>query len=203
MRNSWRMLLVAFSVLQNGSVLAQPTSANTLNCPAASTPLDRQRCAEALSQTMKSSSRTSDLAGGWRLVRSSNPGGGSDAISIMHLSDTSKSDVNLAGLTFRCGAAGIEMLVITLDPLPRGSHPMVSVKAGSKETQFEATAVQAGEALLLPSAGSDLLAGQSQEATELSLEIKTKPTVTRGVVPINGLSTALQTLKQSCNIQRD
>ena len=38
------------------------------------------------------------LPGAWRLVRTSNPSGGRDAVSIMHTADIARSDVDFAGL---------------------------------------------------------------------------------------------------------
>jgi hypothetical protein len=182
-------------------VLAQEAPPGTQDCSAISNPRDRQRCEETFSQSVKASSRTAVLDGGWRLVRTPNPQGGAEAISIMHVSDTSKSDFALAGLTLRCSGSDIEPLLIVLEPLPGGSHPPVTVKAGSSEAQFEASAIQGGQALLLPRAASNLAAGQWQSASELSVEIEINPAPIRGVVPIAGLSQALRTLTQTCALR--
>jgi hypothetical protein len=184
------------SLFPSGRAAAQPAPAQ--DCSAISSARDRQRCEEAFSQSVNASSRTAELGGGWRLVRTTNPRGGTDAISIMHVSDTSKSDFGLAGLTLRCGGAGIETLLIVLEPLEAGSHPPVNLQAGPSQGQFEGSAIQGGEALLLPRAVSNLAAGPWQTASELAVEIAIKPVPIRGVVPISGLSTALQTLTRSC-----
>jgi hypothetical protein len=203
--NTYRMLktipILMLSVFQAHHVLAQEAPAGTQDCSAISSSRDRQRCEETFSQSVKASSRTAVLDGGWRLVRTPNPQGGAEAISIMHVSDTSKSDFALAGLTLRCGGSDIEPLLIVLEPLPGGSHPPVTVKAGSSEAQFEASTIQGGQALLLPRAASNLAAGQWQSASELSVEIAIKPVPIRGVVPIPGLSKALQTLTQTCALR--
>ena len=195
------ILVLMLCVFQAHHVLAQEAPAGTQDCSAISSSSDRQRCEERFSQSVKASSRTAVLDGGWRLVRTPNPQGGAEAISIMHVSDTSKSDFALAGLTLRCGGSDIEPLLIVLEPLPGGSHPPVTVKAGSSEAQFEASTIQGGQALLLPRAASNLAAGQWQSASELSVEIATKPVPIRGVVPIPGLSKALQTLTQTCALR--
>lgn len=158
---------------------------------------DRQRCEEAFSRNLRASNRTTELPGGWRLVKTADLNGGPDAVSIMHISDTSKSDFNLAGLTLRCGRGSPEILLIVLEPLPHGSHPSVIIG----RAEFEASAVQGGEALLLPPAASSLAAGDWQKATELSVEIAIGPVPIRGVVPIAGLSTALQLLSQNCAVR--
>ena len=193
------IVVLVLSVFQAHAALAQAAPAQ--DCSAISNPRDRQRCEERFSQSVKASSRTSDLDGGWRLVRTPNPQGGPEAVSIMHVSDTAKSDFGLAGLTFRCGGTGIEPLLIVLEPLPGGSHPRVIVKAGSTQSEFEASAIQGGQALLLPQVASNLAAGQWQTANELSVEIAVKPVPIRGVLPITGLSGALQTLTQTCAVR--
>jgi len=195
------ILVLMLWVFQAHQVLAQEAPAGTQDCSAISNSSDRQRCEERFSQSVKASSRTAVLDGGWRLVRTPNPQGGAEAISIMHVSDTSKSDFALAGLTLRCGGSDIEPLLIVLEPLPGGSHPPVTVKAGSSEAQFEASTIQGGQALLLPRAAANLAAGQWQSASELSVEIAIKPVPIRGVVPIPGLSKALQTLTQTCALR--
>ena len=59
-----------------------------------------------------------ELSGGWRFVRTPNPRGGADAISIMHIADLTRSDLDLAGLTIRCSKGGTELVVVLLRPLP-------------------------------------------------------------------------------------
>jgi hypothetical protein len=115
----------------------------------------------------------------------------------LHAADTAKSDLNFAGLTFRCGPSGIETLFIVLEPLARGSQYAVRVKSGSTETQFEAKALQGGEVLLLPPSATALASGSWQAASELSVDIG-GPSPIRGSVPIGGLSGALVALSQSC-----
>jgi hypothetical protein len=116
----------------------------------------------------------------------------------MHVSDTAKSDFALAGLTLSCGSTGIEPLLIVLDPLAIGSRPQVIVTADTIRSQFEASAVQGGLAVLLPPMAFNLAAGPWQKSNELSVEIAIKPIPIRGIVPISGLSKALQTLTQIC-----
>src|ERR1700760_402342 len=57
------------------------------DCSKIANPQDRQQCEERFSQSVNASSRTAELEGGWRLVRTPDPQGGSEAISIMHVSD--------------------------------------------------------------------------------------------------------------------
>lgn len=190
------IVLLFLIILQTHHLLAQGVPAQ--DCFRLSNPQDRQQCEERFSQSVKASSRTAELDGGWRLVRTPNPQGGPEAVSIMHVSDTAKSDFALAGLTLRCGGTGIEPLLIVLEPLATGSRPQVVLTAGSTQSQVEASAVQGGLALLLPPMASNLAAGPWQKSNELSVEIAIKPIPIRGIVPISGLSKALQTLTQIC-----
>jgi len=190
------IVLLFLIISQTHHLLAQGVPAQ--DCLRLSNPQDRQQCEERFSQSVKASSRTVELDGGWRLVRTPNPQGGPEAVSIMHVSDTAKSDFALAGLALRCGGTGIEPLLIVLEPLATGSRPQVVLTAGSTQSQVEASAVQGGLALLLPPMASNLAAGPWQKSNELSVEIAIKPIPIRGIVPISGLSKALQTLTQIC-----
>jgi hypothetical protein len=172
-----------------------------LNCSSGVSPDLRQRCdEEAVRQAEKS--RTTQLDEGWRLVRSWDPGGGADAVSVMHAVDTRGSDVGLAGLSLQCGRGGIEVVLIVLEALPRTTRPAVVLTAGTKRTEFEASVVQGGQALLLSQDASSLAASEWQSATELSVEIDTKPAPIRGAIPIRGLAAALRNLSQNCPSER-
>jgi hypothetical protein len=169
------------------------------NCSATMDPALRQRCEQEFSRRVTASSETAPLAGGWRLVKTADPHGGPKTVSIMHISDTSKSDFGLAGLTLRCGPTGIETLLVLLDPPPQGSHPLVTVKDGQHEMQFVATLVEGGQMLLLPQEASNSANTIWQSATELALAIASNPSPIRGVVPIEGLPGALRSLTQACS----
>jgi hypothetical protein len=179
------------------SAQLQPSHAEPQDCTGTLAPGDLRRCEDMFTRRVQAGSRTLELAGGWRLVKTPDPRGGPDAISVLHAADTQRSDVNFAGLTFRCGQMGIEPLLILLNPLVRGSQYHVLVKSGSTETQFEATALQAGEVLVLPPSATALAGGSWQALPELSVEIAS-PSPIRGSVPIGGLSDALAALAQSC-----
>jgi hypothetical protein len=158
----------------------------------------RQRCDKAVSDQLKASSQTTPLDGGWRLVKTRESGGAAEVTSVMHAADTARSDPNLAGLTLHCGRAGIEAVLIVLEPLPHPSHPVVALTAGSKRSEFEASVALNGAALLLPQTASLLAAGEWQNAPELSIEIATKSDPIRGIVPIQGLAAALSALSPNC-----
>src|SRR5260370_15241045 len=112
-------------------------NADFKDCSGKLAPGDLQRCEDMFARKVEAGSRTSQLPGGWRLVKTPDPSGGPDAVSVLHAADTTKSDLNFAGLTLRCGQTGIETLLILLEPLARGSQYGVLVKSGSTETRFE------------------------------------------------------------------
>jgi hypothetical protein len=172
-------------------------NADFRECGAKPAPGDLQRCEDMFARKVESGSRTSQLPGGWRLVRTPDPRGGPDAVSVLHAADTIKSDLNFAGLTFRCGQAGVETLLILLEPLTRGSQYVVRVKGGTTETPFEAEALQRGEVLLLPPSATALAGGAWQSVPELSVDIA-GPSPIRGSVALGGLAGALSILSPSC-----
>ena len=172
--------------------------AGLTNCSSGVGADQRQRCDDEAFKEVQTRSQSTQLDGGWRLVKSRNPGGGADAVAVMHAVDAAKSDIGLAGLSFQCGRHGVEMVLILLEPLPRSARPVVILSAGSKQTEFEASVLQTGEALLLPQTASTLAIGEWQSTPELSVQINIKPGPIRGAVPIAGLSNALRYLSQNC-----
>lgn len=198
-----RVLYAIPGVLTGAAFLISPGRTEPLrpglqNCVAGVGSGQRQRCDEEASQQVNALNRTTSLADGWRLVRTRDPGGSAEAVSVMHVADTTKSDLALAGLSLHCGSNGIEVVLIMLEPLPRGSHPSVTVTMGSNKVQFEASATQRGEALLLPPSAASLAAGEWQKAAELGIEIATEPAPIKGTMPIRGLSGALRALSPYC-----
>jgi hypothetical protein len=192
------LLCAALLVVADSSGGAEPPRPGMLNCASGVSPEQRQRCDEEAFRQVETGSQSTQLEGGWRLVKSRNPDGGADAISAMHVADSAKSDARLAGLSLQCGRNGIEIVLIVLEPLSRSTRPNVVLITGEKRAEFEASVIQGGAALLLPADASKLAASDWQRATELSVEIATKPTAIRGAVPIGGLSTALRYLSQNC-----
>lgn len=192
------LLCAALLVMADGSCRADPTRPGMLNCASGVSAEQRQRCDEEALRQVETGSQSTQLEGGWRLVKSRNPDGGADAISAMHVVDSAKSDARLAGLSLQCGKDSIEIALIVLEPLSRSTRPNVVLIAGDRRAEFEASVVQGGAALLLPPDASKLAVSGWQSATELSVEIATKPTAIRGTVPIGGLSTAVRYLSQYC-----
>ncbi|WP_156944257.1 hypothetical protein [Bradyrhizobium sp. Ec3.3] len=193
------LLSAALLVLIDGSSRAEPPPPGILNCASGVDAEQRRRCDEEAFRQVEAGSQSTQLEGGWRLVKSRNPDGGADAISVMHVVDSVKSDARLAGLNLQCGKDGIEIVLIVLEPLSRSTQPKVTLVAGERQAEYQATVIQGGVALLLPADASKLAASDWQKANELAVEIGTKPTTIRGAVPIAGLATALRYLLQNCH----
>jgi hypothetical protein len=193
------LLCAGLLVLTDGSSRAEPPRPGGLNCASGVDAEQRRRCDEEAFRQVESGSQSSQLEGGWRLVKSRNPDGGADAVSVMHVVDSANSDVRLAGLNLQCGKDGIEVVLIVLEPLPRATRPNVVLMTGEKRAEFQASVIQGGVALLLPAGASKLAASDWQNANELSVEIGTTPTAIRGAVPMAGLATALRYLLQNCH----
>jgi hypothetical protein len=140
----------------------------------------------------------SQLPSEWRLVRTPNPRGGPDAVSIMRTADLSKSDAELAGLMLRCAPSGVEILIILIAPLSPRARPQVITGSVGNETRFDATVVPPGAAILLPSDASALLNGPWQSLPEISVSVRYDQTSIQGTVPLSGLSAALGALRANC-----
>ena len=141
---------------------------------------------------------SSELAGGWRLVRTPNPNGGADAISIMHPADTSRSDLDLVGIMIRCSETSAEVVIVLLPALPFRTRPHVTFGRPGNETQFEATVAPPGTVVLLPRDATTLLSGPWQAVEDLFIRIDDGQSTIRGVVKLAGLEAAFKELQASC-----
>jgi hypothetical protein len=179
------------------------------HCRAIADDAARLRCLESATGKPRTNSGTRPLgseAGTWRLVRTPNPSGGPDAISIMQTADTTRSDFDLAGLALRCQDGGVEVLIVLVKALSLRAHPKVMVSAGGKNMDFTATVVPPGASLLLPETATELASGPWTAASETIVQVETEqtdsaPNLIRGVVPLKGLSSALPSLKAICSTQ--
>lgn len=187
---------LTFVLLMSGAPLAY--AQRLQNCVPGAGAGQVESCDEEASRLANARTQTTMLGDGWRLAKTRDASSSAEIVSIMRVADISKSDVNLAGLSLRCGQDGLQAILILLEPLPRSSHPFVIVKTDTKRSEFEATVTQGGEALLLPGLASTLAKGAWQTAPELSIEIAARPSPIRGTVPIRGLAAALNSLPQNC-----
>jgi hypothetical protein len=136
--------------------------------------------------------------GDWHLLRSANPQGGPDAVSMIHTADTGRSDLELAGLMLRCGEKGVDLVVVVVTPFPPPARPSVMIGANGKEWRFDASIVSPGAELLLPMEAMSLARGTWQSARELTIKVSSPEQSFGGVIPIDGLADALSTLVTKC-----
>ena len=151
---------------------------------------DRLRIAEQPPNT--------NLEGGWHFVRTPNPHGGADAISIMRTADTSRSDLDLAGLMIRCSENGAEVVVVLLRPFPLRARPRVKLGKPGDQAEFEATIAAPGTAVLVSRYAASLVHGPWQAVNDLSIRIEDGDFTIRGVVALGGLQPAFKVLMASC-----
>ena len=144
---------------------------------------------------------STELTGGWHFVRTPNPHGGTDAISIMHTADTSRSDLDLAGLMIRCSEHGTEAVIVLIRTFPLRARPHVVFGKPGNETQFEATVAPPGTSILISRDATTLVSGSWQGQSDLFIRVEDGPITIRGVVALAGLQTAFQVLATSCSTQ--
>jgi hypothetical protein len=162
----------------------------------------RLRCYEdAPANSGAIKSQQEPVAGAWRLVRTPNPAGGHEAISIMQTADTARSDLDLAGLMLRCGDTAIEVVLVVIQPFPPRAHPKITVSAGPTTTQFTGNVVPPGPLVALPLEAAALARGAWQSAKELRVLIEDDGGTVRGVIPLAGLGPALALLQANCQQQ--
>ena len=154
----------------------------------------RARCLENWAARAAPQPGSRDV-GGWRLVRTKDPRGGPDAVSIMKTADP-LSDPDIAGLTVRCAENGPEALIIVVDPLPPKTKPHVRLGLRGKEKDFEATVVPPFSSLLLPPQAMALIASLGPE--DLFFKLDAERTAIQGAVNLAGLNQALAQLQANC-----
>ena len=132
-------------------------------------------------------------------MRTPNPRGGPDAVSIMQTADPLRSDIDLAGLMLRCGDGGVDVLIAFIRPLAPRSRPSVKLTARGTTVAFDAFVIPPGALISLPREVTTLLYGPWQSSLELALEVTENGNVMRGVVSLAGLAPALALLMSNCS----
>ena len=143
----------------------------------------------------------SELMGEWRLVRTPDPAGGADAISIMHAADTSRSDLDLVGLMIRCGKGSPEAVIVLLRPFPLRAQLNVVVGEAGNETRFEATVALPGTAVLVPADATSLVTVSWRTLNDLFIRVEDGQIKILGVVALAGLHPAFKLLTANCPTQ--
>jgi hypothetical protein len=138
-----------------------------------------------------------ELAEGWQLIRSRNPEGGNDAVSIVRAADTSRSDLELVGLMVRCGEKEAQVLVAVLSALPASSRPLVRFGIPADQADFQATIAAPGTLVLLPDDATKMLSERWQ-SKDLLVRIDNSGSVISGLIKLAGFSAAFDKLKSAC-----
>jgi hypothetical protein len=136
--------------------------------------------------------------GAWHLLRTANPHGGADAVSMSHTADVTRSDPDLAGLMLRCGEIGAGVVIVVISAFPPRAQPSVTIGPEGKEWRFETHVLPPGAELLLPAQATALAMAPWQSAHELTVKISSPEQSFGGVIAIDGLGTALATLTANC-----
>src|SRR5262249_43562334 len=154
------------------AVLAQAleTTKTLETCRAIQDNAARLRCFEDLATSLPGDHRSSPMEG-WRLVRTPNPAGGTDAVSIMHTPDLRRSDPDFAGLMIRCGKMGNEVLIVVITPFSPRARPQVELGNASLGINLEGKVVPPGASVLLPSEANALANGPWQSDVEVSVRV--------------------------------
>ncbi|MCK1353541.1 hypothetical protein IVB56_21225 [Bradyrhizobium sp. CW7] len=136
----------------------------------------------------------------WKFSRAQGPKEGESFASISKTAETMQSDPEFAGLIIRCAPKGkIDVLVALIRPFPPKSHPKVTLaSATGGAVTVEASMAAAGAAVLLPDEVSAFAAGKWQTTPLLSVVVKESDTEIKGVVALNGLREAYNSLAASC-----
>src|SRR5262249_46418166 len=136
----------------------------------------------------------------WRLIRTPNPRGGPDAVSIMQAADPSRSDLGLAGLMLRCSQGSFDVLIVVLEPFPPRAHPKVKLTIGKTTSDFDAMVLPSGAALALPAAATKMFQGSGQVGAEVAVEVVADAVTLRGAISLAGLESALALLRSNCPV---
>jgi len=140
-----------------------------------------------------------DGAAVWRLIRTSRPNGASDSFAIMRTANTIQSDPDLAGLMIRCQEKpGLEVVLALVRPLPPRSKRDVVVNSGATETLLHAESSSPGTALVLPIEATAFTTGPFRGLNLLSVKVKDPEGDIRGVIPLDGITSAVARLSASC-----
>jgi hypothetical protein len=131
-------------------------------------------------------------------LRTANPTGGPEAISITHVADFSRSDPDLAGLMFRCVEGEVESLIVLITPLPPRAHPNVRIAAGENSLELKSDMAPPFTSVRLTPETTALLTGSWQTRPELDVSVESEGTRINGVIVLAGLPAALQSLQVEC-----
>jgi hypothetical protein len=206
----WRFhsLLAASMVallLGAGASPAQNTTAGEIQniCRAIQDDTARQHCLEFAAPNLDKGhnelSESMDL-GGWRVVRTRDPAGRKDAVSITHTPDALHSDPDLAGLMIRCAKMGNQVLIAVISPLPPQARLQVVLGDAGHSVKLEGKVIPPGAAILLPIEAAILLGEPWHSMGELPVKITGEGITIQGTILLKGLAAALDALATNCPV---
>ena len=188
-------LFVTTSIFAQGRDVSQDFE----KCKAIASDQARLNCLKDLLPNASSDPAASAAHDSWPLVRTPNPKGGPDAVSIMRTADTARSDPDLAGLMIRCQEKpGFEVLLALVRPFPPRTKRDVVITAGTTQSVLHAEASSTGTALILPIEATAFTTGPWRGLDEFAVTIKDPEAEIRGVIPLGGLAPAMAKLGASC-----
>jgi hypothetical protein len=136
----------------------------------------------------------------WAFTRTQGDKAGESFAAIMKTADIAQSDLDFAGLIVRCSPKGkIDVLIALIRPFPPRSHPQVTIASGSASQSFEASLTAAGAAVVLPDEVAAFAAGKWQSTPALTITVKENDSQIKGVVELNGLREAYNSLLVGCS----
>jgi hypothetical protein len=135
----------------------------------------------------------------WKFNRTQGDKAGESFAAIMKTADIAQSDLDFAGLIVRCAKGKIDVLVALIRPFPPRSRPQVTIASGSVSQTFEASLTAAGAALVLPDEVAGFAAGKWQSTPALTITVKENDSQIKGVVELNGLREAYNSLLAGCS----
>jgi hypothetical protein len=176
------------------------TSADNDACRSIAEPAARAQCNEMSKMFGNpTNAQRTTLPGEWRLVRTPNPRGGIDAISVSHTAEIQKSDPNFAGIMLRCDQGQMEALVIVLEPYPPSAIIELTITRHNLPSKYRAGVVPPGVMVRLPADAATTLLAAGHQDEELTVSLASESTTpTKGVVKLSGLDQAVGTLRGLC-----
>jgi hypothetical protein len=198
---SLSLSIILLYLVATTSILAQArdVSQGFEKCTAIADDQARLNCLKDLLPNASSDPAASAAHDSWPLVRTPNPRGGPDAVSIMRTADTGRSDPDLAGLMIRCQEKpGFEVLLALVRPFPPRTKRDVVISAGTAQSVLHAETSPTGTALILPIEATALTTGPWRGLEEFAVTIKDPEAEIRGVIPLGGLAPAMAKLGATC-----
>jgi hypothetical protein len=203
------LLLFVFSggwilMASSGEPLAQASDSysQSKRCRMIRDDVERERCyADSIPNSSDVRPQQQGVQNRWHLVRTRNPAGGGDMVAIMRTANVSRSDIDFAGLMFRCGDVGPEMLIVLVRPLPIRSHPKVVIDGANGRVPFIANVLSPGLLVLLPPEATGFAAGlgQTQPYIKIAVDNRDEKVSINGVVALDGLAAATIELQANCS----